>query len=56
LRIQEEESRMFLEAGKAVSVEELLHGLIVDSGNDAARVLAENIANHEVAFADRHDE
>jgi D-alanyl-D-alanine carboxypeptidase (penicillin-binding protein 5/6) len=42
---------MFLEAGKAVSVEELLHGLIVDSGNDAARVLAENIANHEVAFA-----
>jgi D-alanyl-D-alanine carboxypeptidase (penicillin-binding protein 5/6) len=51
LRIHEEESRMFLEAGKAVSVEELLHGLIVDSGNDAARVLAENIANHEVAFA-----
>ena len=51
LRIREEESRMFLEAGKAVSVDELLHGLIVDSGNDAARVLAENIANHEVAFA-----
>jgi D-alanyl-D-alanine carboxypeptidase (penicillin-binding protein 5/6) len=51
LRIQGEESRMFLEAGKQVTVEELLHGLIVDSGNDAARVLAENIANHEVAFA-----
>ena len=51
LRVQEEESRMFLEAGKPVSVDELLHGLIIDSGNDAARVLAENIANHEVAFA-----
>jgi D-alanyl-D-alanine carboxypeptidase (penicillin-binding protein 5/6) len=51
LRIQGEESRMFLEAGKQVTVEELLHGLIVDSGNDAARVLAENIANHELAFA-----
>ena len=51
LRIQEEESRMFLQAGKSVTVEELLHGLIVDSGNDAARVLAEGIANHELAFA-----
>jgi len=51
LRIQEEESRMFLQAGKPVTVEELLHGLIVDSGNDAARVLAEGIANHELAFA-----
>jgi D-alanyl-D-alanine carboxypeptidase (penicillin-binding protein 5/6) len=51
LRIQGEESRMFLEVNKPVTVEELLRGLIVDSGNDAARVLAENIANHELAFA-----
>jgi D-alanyl-D-alanine carboxypeptidase (penicillin-binding protein 5/6) len=51
LRIQEAESRMFLQAGKPATVEELLHGLIVDSGNDAARVLAESIANHELAFA-----
>lgn len=51
LRIQGEESRMFLEAGKPVTVENLLRGLIVESGNDAARVLAENIANHELAFA-----
>ncbi len=51
LRVQGEESRMFLEVGKQATVEELLHGLIVDSGNDAARVLAENIANHELAFA-----
>ena len=47
LRVQEEESRMFLEAGKPVTVENLLRGLSVESGNDAARVLAENIANHE---------
>lgn len=51
LRIQGEESRMFLEADKPVKVEELLRGLIVQSGNDAARVLAEVIANHELAFA-----
>jgi D-alanyl-D-alanine carboxypeptidase (penicillin-binding protein 5/6) len=51
LRIQEEESRMFLEAGKPVTVAELLRGLIIESGNDAARVLAEAIANHELAFA-----
>ncbi len=51
LRIQGEESRMFLEAGKPVKVDDLLRGLIVESGNDAARVLAETIANHELAFA-----
>ncbi len=51
LRIQGEESRMFLEVNKPVTVEELLRGLIVDSGNDAARVLAENIAHHELVFA-----
>lgn len=51
LRIQGEESRMFLEAGKQVKVDDLLRGLIVQSGNDAARVLAETIANHELAFA-----
>ncbi|MDP1634161.1 MAG: D-alanyl-D-alanine carboxypeptidase family protein [Gallionellaceae bacterium] len=51
-RDQTEESRMFLKAGTAVSVEELLRGLIVQSANDAARVLAEAIANHEMALAD----
>ena len=51
LRIQGEESRMFLEPGKAVKIDDLLRGLIVQSGNDAARVLAEAIANHELAFA-----
>ncbi|MBI4809483.1 MAG: D-alanyl-D-alanine carboxypeptidase [Nitrosomonadales bacterium] len=51
-RIQSEESRMFLNTGKEVAVEELLRGLIVQSANDAARVLAEVIANHEMALAD----
>lgn len=51
-RIQSEESRMFLSTGKDVTVEELLRGLIVQSANDAARVLAEVIANHEMALAD----
>ncbi|MBU0688037.1 MAG: D-alanyl-D-alanine carboxypeptidase [Gammaproteobacteria bacterium] len=52
LRLQNEETRMFLEAGKEVTVEVLLRGLIVQSANDAARVLAEGVANHEIAFAD----
>lgn len=47
-----EESRMFLKAGTAVSVEELLRSLIVQSASDAARVLAEALANHELALAD----
>lgn len=53
LRVQNEEPRMFLEADKAVTVEVLLRGLIVQSANDAARVLAEGVAHHEIAFADR---
>jgi D-alanyl-D-alanine carboxypeptidase (penicillin-binding protein 5/6) len=53
LRLQNEETRMFLEAGKEVAVEALLRGLVVQSANDAARVLAEGVAHHEVAFADR---
>ncbi len=52
LRLQNEEPRMFLEVGKEVTVEELLRGLIVQSANDAARVLTEAVANHEIAFAD----
>jgi D-alanyl-D-alanine carboxypeptidase (penicillin-binding protein 5/6) len=51
-RMQTDESRMFLNAGKEVTVEELLRGLIVQSANDAARVLAETVANHEMALAD----
>jgi D-alanyl-D-alanine carboxypeptidase (penicillin-binding protein 5/6) len=46
------ESRMLLKAGQSVTVDELLHGLIVDSGNDAAITLAVNIAGSEAGFVD----
>ena len=54
LRTQGEESRMFLEHSKPVKIEDLLRGLIVQSGNDAARVLAETIAGDELAFANQY--
>lgn len=44
-------SRMFIEVGKQVSVEELIQGMIVQSGNDASVALAEHIAGSEDAFA-----
>jgi serine-type D-Ala-D-Ala carboxypeptidase (penicillin-binding protein 5/6) len=46
------ESRMLLKSGQTVSVDELLHGLIVQSGNDAAFTLAVNIAGSEAGFVD----
>ncbi|MEO8565571.1 MAG: D-alanyl-D-alanine carboxypeptidase family protein [Betaproteobacteria bacterium] len=48
-----EGSRMFIEPKKAVSVDELLHGVIVQSGNDASIALAETVAGSEDAFAER---
>ncbi|MET0682554.1 MAG: D-alanyl-D-alanine carboxypeptidase family protein [Casimicrobiaceae bacterium] len=47
-----EGSRMFIEPKKAVSVEELLRGMIVQSGNDASIALAEVVAGSEAAFAE----
>ena len=44
-------STMFLSAGEQVSVENLLHGIVTLSGNDASVVLAECIAGTEPAFA-----
>lgn len=44
-------SRMFVEVGKQVKVDDLLQGLIVQSGNDASIALAEHIAGSEEAFA-----
>lgn len=44
-------SKMFVEVGKQVTVEELLKGLIIQSGNDASVALAEHIAGSESAFA-----
>jgi D-alanyl-D-alanine carboxypeptidase (penicillin-binding protein 5/6) len=46
-------SRMFIQPGKPVTVEELLHGLIVQSGNDACIALAESVAGSEEAFVQR---
>lgn len=47
-----EGSKMFIEPNKPVTVDELLHGLIVQSGNDASITLAEGIAGSEEQFAD----
>ena len=44
-------SKMFVEVGKQVPVEDLLKGLIIQSGNDASVALAEHIAGSESAFA-----
>ena len=44
-------SKMFISAGSQVSVENLLRGVIVQSGNDAAVALAEAISGTEEAFA-----
>lgn len=46
-----EGSKMFIEPNIPVTVDELLHGLIIQSGNDAAITLAENIAGNEEQFA-----
>ncbi len=43
-------STMFLSAGEQVSVENLIHGIVTLSGNDACVVLAEGIAGTEQAF------
>ncbi len=46
-------STMFLSPGEQVSVENLLHGVVTLSGNDACVVLAEGIAGTEEAFVAR---
>lgn len=48
-----EGSRMFAEVNSEVGISDLLRGLIVQSGNDAAIALAEHIAGTEAAFVDR---
>jgi D-alanyl-D-alanine carboxypeptidase (penicillin-binding protein 5/6) len=44
-------SKMFVEVGKQVPVDDLLKGLIIQSGNDASIALAEHVAGSEEAFA-----
>ena len=46
-------SRMFVEPAKPATVEELLNGVIVQSGNDASIVLAETLAGTEESFAEQ---
>ena len=45
-------SRMFIEAGTTVPLEDLMHGLIIQSGNDASVALAEHIGGSESGFVD----
>ena len=45
-------STMFLEPGERVRLEDLMRGIIVQSGNDACIVVAEGLASSEEAFAD----
>ena len=45
-------SRMFVEVGTLVSVENLIQGMIVQSGNDATVALAEHVAGSEPVFVD----
>ena len=47
---KQEGSRMFIEVGKQVSVENLIQGMIVQSGNDATVALAEHVAGTEPTF------
>lgn len=45
-------SKMFIEVNKQVKVEDLLQGIIIQSGNDASVAIAEHIAGDERAFAE----
>jgi D-alanyl-D-alanine carboxypeptidase (penicillin-binding protein 5/6) len=49
---RESGSRMFIEVGTEVALRDLLHGLIIQSGNDAAVALAEHISGSEDAFVE----
>lgn len=49
-------STMFLKIGQEVSVEDLLKGILIQSGNDACIVVAENVAGSEEEFAEMMNE
>ncbi|WP_429362464.1 D-alanyl-D-alanine carboxypeptidase family protein [Paraburkholderia sp. MM5496-R1] len=51
-RVRNDESRMFIEALKPVTVHDLVYGMIVQSGNDAAIALAELVGGSEAQFVD----
>lgn len=45
-------SRMFVKEGQEVSIEDLLKGIIVDSGNDACVAVAEHLGGSETGFSE----
>ena len=45
-------SKMFVEVGKRVGMEDLLKGMIIQSGNDSSVALAEHVAGSEQTFAE----
>ncbi|GAM69968.1 D-alanyl-D-alanine carboxypeptidase [Vibrio sp. JCM 19236] len=45
-------SKMFIEVGTTVTVDQLNHGIIIQSGNDACVAMAEHVAGSEDAFVD----
>ncbi|MFT4517360.1 MAG: D-alanyl-D-alanine carboxypeptidase (penicillin-binding protein 5/6) [Gammaproteobacteria bacterium] len=44
-------SKMFIEVGKKIKIDDLLHGIITSSGNDASVAIAEHISGNEETFA-----
>ncbi|HXZ87061.1 MAG TPA: D-alanyl-D-alanine carboxypeptidase family protein [Candidatus Binataceae bacterium] len=52
LSMNDSVSRMFLQVGQRVAVRDLLYGLMVSSGNDAAVVLSEYLGGSQEAFAE----
>jgi serine-type D-Ala-D-Ala carboxypeptidase (penicillin-binding protein 5/6) len=56
LSLNDSVSRMFLQVGHKVTVHDLLYGLMVSSGNDAAVVLAEYLGGSQDAFTQQMNE
>ena len=56
LSLNDSVSRMFLQVGNKVSVHDLLYGLMVSSGNDAAVVLSEYLGGSQEAFTQQMNE
>ncbi len=46
-------SKMFVKEGDSISVENLIRGIVIQSGNDACVVVAEGLAGSEAEFANR---
>ena len=52
-KVDGDSSKMFIEPSRPVRIQDLLYGLIVQSGNDAAITLAEAIAGNEATFVEQ---